>query len=908
MRRVHWIGIAALAAVLLTLSGTAVAEKLPEMKFEKFTLPNGLQVILHENHAIPTVAVNVWYHVGSKNEKAGKTGYAHLFEHMMFEGSEHHGGDYSFEKVGGSDNASTSEDRTNYYETVPSNYLEMALWMESDRMGFLPAAMTKEKVDIQKDVVKNERRQRLDNQPYAKSDELILSGLYPPQHPYSHTVIGSMEDLSNASVDDIKDFFTMYYAPNNASLVIAGDIDPVKTKALVEKYFSSIPSGPPIDRVTSWMPKLDGVKRIVAEDRVNLPRWYCVWPSPATFAPGDAELDLFSDVLASGKTSRLYKALVYDQQIAQDVSAYQSGNELNSAFIIEITAKPGHSLDEIERAADAIIKDVLDKGVTAAELGGAQAYTEASFVRYLQRIGGFYSVSDRLNQYNVMLGDPGKFQWDLDRYMSVTPAQVQAVAKQYLDLNRRVIVEVLPQGDLQAAEDKLDRTAEPAAAPEPSFTPPQYQTAVLSNGAKLYLVERHELPLIQANIVIKNGWAADPTDKPLTARLTAELLDEGTKTRNALQISEDARNIGASIGTSSSFDGSFVSLNVLKRNLDKGLAQMTDLLLNPTFPKEELDRQKKTYLGRLLQEKKEPMSLASRAYAKFLYGAGHPYATTGSGTEEAIKALQPDDLKNFYLANYVPNNAAVIVVGDITLADAKDKFEKALKDWKPGTVNVKDVPDPKPLAATKIIIVDKPDAPQSVVIIGHPGIKRSDPDYVACDVVNNTLGGTFGSRLNMNLREQKGYTYGAHSQFVGRRGVGPFLASAMVKTEVTDSAVTEFLKEIRGVAGSKPLTNDELKASKDNLVKGYPQDFETYNSLAGQLNSIFLYDLPADEWTTYVGKVTNVTGDMAVNIAKTHLHPDAMLIVIVGDREKIEPGLKKLGLGEVTTVKVEDIQ
>jgi zinc protease len=899
--------VAALLIAALLLPGALMAEKLPEIKFEKFTLPNGLQVILHEDHSLPTVAVNIWYHVGSKNEAAGKTGYAHLFEHMMFKGSEHHPDDYSFEAIGGEDNASTSEDRTNYYETVPSNYLELALWMESDRMGYLPAAMTKEKVDIQRDVVKNERRQRMDNQPYAKASEMLSTALYAPGHPYSWPIIGSMEDLSVASVEDIVAFFKMYYAPNNASMCIAGDFNPAEAKALVEKYFSSIPSGPPIDRPAAFVPQLDGLKRLKAQDRVNLPRVYYAWHTPAYYTPGDAEFDMLSSIMTAGKTSRLYKALVYDQQIAQDVAAYQSSNELCSTFRIQVTAKPGHTAEEIEKATDAILKDILEKGVTAEELKVAQTSYEASMIRSLERLGGNGSVSDALNEYNTMLGDPGKHQWDLDRHMVVTPADIQRYAKQYLDLNRRVIAYILPQGDLKASEDKLDRKVQPAAAAEPTFTPPQVQTATLSNGTKLLLVEKHTLPLIQANIVFKSGWASDPVDKPLTARLTAELMDEGTKTRNALQISEDARSIGAMVGSSSSMDGSTVSVNVLKKNLDQGLAQMTDVLLNPTFPKDELDRQKKSYLARLMQEKKEPGALANKAFAKLMYGPGHPYATTGTGTEASINALTREDLEAFYKANFVPNNAAIIVVGDLTLAEATEKFEKALKDWKPGTPTVREIPDPQPLKATKIVIVDKPGAPQSVIFVGNPGIKRSDPDVYGLNVINNTLGGTFGSRLNQNLREQKGYTYGAHSAFVTRRGTGVFVASSMVKTDVTDKAVTEFVKELKDITGTRPLSDKELKESKDNLIKGYPQNFDSYNAIAGYLNGNYLYDLPATEWSDYPAKTTAINAEMAASVAKKHIQPDALLIVIVGDREVIEPALKKLNLGEVSSVNIADL-
>ncbi len=912
INRKHMMKTPALKLLTLLLLATATglfAQTLPEIQFEKYELPNGLNVILHEDHSIPVVTVNTWYHVGSKNEKPGRTGFAHLYEHLMFEGSEHHNSDYGkeIEKIGGSDNASTSEDRTNYFETVPSNYLETALWLESDRLGFFLPTMTQEKLDLQRDVVKNERRQRIDNQPYSKAYELTLDAIYPDEHPYSWPIIGSMEDLSAASLEDVKDFFRTFYVPNNASLCISGDFDPVQTKQWVEKYFGAIPPGAPIDRIDQWVPQLDGIKRVEAEDRVSLARLHSIWPSPPQYAPGDAELDLFANVLASGKTSRLYKALVYDQQIAQDVSAYQQSNEINGTFNIDVTAKEGHSLEEIERAVDTVLRDVLEKGITPAELKQAQTGYEAGFVRSLQRGAG---IADRLNNYNTYLGDPGRFQWDLDRYLKATVADVQKTARQYIDLNRRAFVNIYPMGDLAAAQTDIQRDAMPSAAAEPSFAPPAIQQATLSNGMALLLVEKHQLPLVQVNYILKSGWASDPADKPGSARLTAELLDEGTKSRSALQIAEQAKAMGASLGTSSSFDGSFVTLNVLKRTLNEGLALMTDVLFNPTFPQEELERQRQMYLGRIQQESRQPGTVAQKTFQRLLYGNSHPYSqpATGSGTEASINAITRDDLVNFYKAHYFDKHAALVVVGDMTLTEAKDQLEKAFKTWKPMDVPVVDIPPPPAAKGTRIVIVDKPNAPQSVIIAGHAGVKRSDPNYDALQVVNNAFGGQFGSRLNMNLREQKGYTYGAGSGFGARRGEGPFVMSAQVKTDVTDESVSEMIKELQLLAGTKPLTENELRESKDNLIKGYPQDFETYNALAGQLNQIALMDLPLDEWSGYVAKVSAVDNAMAARLANEYLHPADLLIVVVGDRAKIEDDLRKLKVGEVSVVGLQDLQ
>lgn len=900
------ISVMAMTAVICA---SASAVTLPKITYEKYELSNGLDVILYEDHTLPTVTVNVWYHVGSKNEKPGRTGFAHLFEHMMFEGSEHHPDDFSTDAFGGYDNGSTSEDRTNYLTIIPSNYLEYLLWLESDRMGCLLPAMTQEDLNVQRDVVKNERRERVDNTPYGKSEELYLPVLFPPEHPYSHSVIGSMEDLSAASLADVQDFFRMFYVPNNASLCIAGDFHSAQAKTWVEKYFGTIPAGQPIDRLEHWDFKLNGVTRIKAEDNISLPRLYCVWPAPALFAPGDAELDLLSDILSSGKNSRLYKTLVYEKQIAQDVDASVDSREIGSVFVITITAREGHTLDEIEQVMDAVLTEVRDKGFTAAELAPHQTATEAAFVRSMQRIGGFYSISDRLNAYNTYIGNPDGFQWDLDRYSKAAAADVSRAAKQYLDLNNRIILHLVPQGDLTAATVEVDRTKVPAPVAEPVFGPPVIKQTKLANGVPMLLVEKHNLPLLQINLAFKGGYAMDPLGKAGLATLTADMLDEGTKSRNSLRINEDAQKLGAQLGASASWDGLSVGVNVLKTNMDAGLALLADVVVNPTFPADEMERRQQSMLGTIQQQMRQPFTAAFKVYGRLLYGAQHPYGqpSTGTGTETTVKSITRDDVVNFYAKNCGLNNAAFVVVGDITLDEAKTKLEKAFAAWKPGTAVIADIPEPTPLSQTRIYLVDKPGAPQSAVVMGNLGLKRSDPDYIGAAVMNHALGGSGVARLFLNLREEHGYTYGAYSNFSSRRGVAPFAAYAQVQTDITEKAVTEFVKELRDIRGPRPVSESELAVAKDNLVKGFPQDFETFGSLAGQLNTIFLQNLPMTEWSDYVGKVSAVNPAEATRQAQAHIKPDALLIVVVGDRQKIEAPLRALNLGEVTVVRPEDI-
>ena len=892
--------------ILLCLYGSLLyGQKLPEIKFEKYTLSNGLQVILHEDHSVPIVSVNIWYHVGSKNEKRGRTGFAHLFEHLMFEGSEHVAEgmfDKWLEAAGGDNNGSTSEDRTNYWENVPSNALELALYLESDRMANLLPAIDQEKLDTQRDVVKNERRQGVDNQPYGRAYEVGLEALYPYNHPYSWPVIGSMEDLSAASLEDVKDFFRRYYTPNNASLCIAGDIDPTNTKELVKKYFASIPPGPPVERIEEWIPELEGIKRIEMKDNVSLPRVYMAWHTPPLYGSGDAALDILASILSSGKNSRLYKSLVYEKQIAQDVRAYQASREIAGAFYIVATAKPGIMLAELEKAIDTELRGIINTPPKSEEVETAVNAYEASFMRRLQSVGGFGGKADKFNQYNIYIGKPDYFSEDLNRYLKITPEAVQQVAGQYINMDKRVIMYVEPAGDLMADKTKpIDRTKVPATGLSPKLILPDFEERNLSNGLKVIIAEHHELPLVQLNLIVHTGWTADPTDKPGVSSLTSDLQDEGTKNRSTLEISQDLKALGASMSTSSSFDASYMSLNALKKHLSKSLEIFTDVLINPTFPDNELDRIKKEYLARILQEKRQPFTASFKNFLRTLYGKDHPYGQpyTGTGTEESIKSITNKDLKQFYETYFHPNNATLIVVGDVTADKILPVLEKALKNWEKQEVPTVDIPLLNRIEGNQVYLIDKPGAAQSVIVTGHFGLLRNSPDYYKVQVMNTILGGKFTSRLNMNLREDKGYTYGAGSFFMYLKGLGPFLAYTQVHTQYTKETLVEMLKEYHGIAGEIPITDEELSETKKYITLRYPGEFETISQIASKLGQIVTYDLPKDYFNQYAQVIEKVNADDVADVAKKYIHPDNMLFVIVGDVEKIEPGVQELNLGEI---------
>ncbi len=890
---------------LVALPAFATSGEAPELAIASFTLPNGLNVILHEDHTLPVVAVNVWYHVGSKNEKPGRTGFAHLFEHMMFQGSEHHDTDYflPLQKVGGRVNGSTTEDRTNYWENVPSDQLELALWLESDRMGWLLPSMTQERLDNQRDVVKNEKRQG-ENRPYAVVRELRQQLMYPEGHPYRWTVIGSMDDLSAASLDDVKDFFRLYYAPNNASLCIAGDFDPTQARALVEKYFGPIPPGQPVQRLEDWQPRLDGERRAVAEDRVELARLSLTWHSPGYFQPGEAELDLLATILADGKNSRLYRTLVHDRELAQDVRAYQSSNEMSGMFSIQVTARPGVSLDTIEAAVDAELDRVRDKGVTKDEVALAQATYETQFVRRLQREGGFGGIADLLNEYATFAGTPDDLAQDMARYRSVTPDAVRDFARRYLPPHDRVVIDVVPQGTLAAPDDAADRTQLPGSGGPLAFTPPAIETTTLANGLQVCLVHRTGLPLVGVSLAVRTGWAADPADRPGTAAMTANLLDEGTREHDAVGLENAARALGAEIRTHSTFDGTFVSTDLLRSHLDDGLALIGEMVREPVFPDDEFARQRKLALGRIKQASQRPTSVGMALLQEKIFGAGHPYAQpmSGTGTPEGLNALTRNDIAQFHAAHFVSNNAALCITGDLTLSEAKAAAERVFGDWARGTVAPVTVPAPRPDRSARIFLVDRPGAEQSAIVGGYPGISAGDPDELPLEVLNTALGGQFASRINMNLREDKGYTYGARTMVMTSHDGGAIGVSTQVQTPSTAASITEILKEFADICGPRPLQGDELADCENQLVMGFPQNFETYQGICRQMGNLLTSGLPLDDWQAYDARVRACTAQDMRRLAAQYIRPDDLVFVIVGDRAKIEDDLRALNVGEVTVV------
>jgi zinc protease len=901
-----------LAGLLLAVSLTAQTDKLPPINVKQYKLKNGLTVLLHEDHTVPVVAVNVWYHVGSKNESPGRTGFAHLFEHMMFQGSKNYLTDYlgAVEEMGGNVNGTTNEDRTWYFETVPSNFLERALYLEADRMGYLLDAMDQTKLDNQRDVVKNERRQGVDNVPYGLAEEATLEVMYPEGHPYHHSVIGSMDDLSAASLDDVKSFFRTYYAPNNAYVVLSGDFTEKQAKPLIEKYFGKIKPSGTISRPDAPQPQLSSVVRKNYEDPfAQLGRVDLVWASDRRFSNDQAALDVLSSVLTGGRTSRLQSKLIYnDSPSAQSVFARNGVNEIAGTFTISATARPGKSLDDIERDINTEIERLKKDGPTADEVRRAIAGRESSAIFGLQTSFG---KGSRIADYAAYLNKPDYFQQDLDRYVRVTPEDVKRVANRYLIANHLVLTMVPTKNPVPPAradkpattqQKKLDkavlenqRKMLPKPGADPKFSLPAVEKTTLSNGLSVWLVERHKLPIVAMNLVVNAGGSLDAADKAGLSSLTASMLNQGTKTRSAADISNSLQGIGASVGAGASWDTTGVTMQSLVKDLPAALDIFSDVIKNASFPDKEMTSLKGRLMGSFRQRKANASAVSNVVYSKVLYG-DQAYGRQLSGDEKSIQAIGHDDVVKFYESYYRPNNSTLIVVGDVTMNSLKPMLERSLGDWKAGGMTAMKLSDQKMMAKPAIYLVDKPGSAQSSVVIGQVGIDRSNPDYFAVQVMNQILGGGGAARLFMNLREDKGYTYGAYSRFSPRRGAGPFSASAEIQTVSTKEAVQEFLNELNGIRGTRPVTPDELEVNKQSLIRGFPANFETLADVSSQLGTLVSYGLPDSYYNDYIRNINAVTLADVTRVANKYLTPSQMAIVVVGDRKVIEPKLGELGM------------
>jgi zinc protease len=900
--------------MVLVMSGLAqtkvkdTAKQEVDIPYERFVLDNGLTVVVHEDHKAPIVAINTWYHVGSKNEKLGKTGFAHLFEHLMFGGSEHAPGRYidGMERIGATDlNGTTNPDRTNYFENVPTSAVDFTLWMESDRMGHLLGALDQKTLDLQRGVVQNEKRQG-ENQPYGVTRQLLTQNTYPVGHPYSWTTIGEMADLDAASMNDVQEWFKTYYGPSNVVIVIAGDIDVKTVREKVTKYFGDIPAGPPVAHQEVWIAKMSGTHRQIVQDRVPQARIYKVWNIPE-YGSADADyLDLVSDCLSAGKSSRFYKRLVYDDQIATDVAATVDLREIGGQFVIRATARPGQSITRVEKELDEELARFIKSGPTPDEMQRIKTQYQANFIRGIERIGGFGGKSDRLAQSQVFRGSPDAYKISLQRVHLATAEDLRAAAQRWLS-DGVYILQVDPFPDYKTASAGADRSKAPDTGTPPELKLPKLQRTTLSNGLKVILAERHEVPLVDFTLASDAGFASDASTSPGTANLAMLVLTDGARTRDALKISDELESIGATLKGSSNLDLSFVSLSALTAKLDASLDLFADVVLNPSFPENEVKREQKLVLAGIEREQNAPTTLALRLLPELLYGNGHPYANplTGSGTKESVAKLTREDLIKFHDSWLRPGNSTLVVVGDTTLAEVTPKLEKLFAGWKGGNPPAKNVKTVPIATKSSVYLIDKPGALQSVIVAGVVAPPRANPQEIAIEAMNNSLGGMFGARLNMNLREDKHWSYGARTVVRDARSQRPFYAVAPVQTDKTKEAMVEINKEFRGIVGDNPISSDELKKIQANETLKLPGSRETLEALSQSIVDLVQFGLPDDYYDTYAGKVRALKTSDVNAAAKEVVRADNLTWIVVGDRAKIETGVRELNLGEFRLMDVD---
>ncbi len=889
-----------LASLLPLLAACAPAGQapsgIPALATETYRLPNGLTVILHEDHRLPLAAVNLWYHVGAKDELAGRSGFAHLFEHLMFMGTERVPEFWkAIDRLGAVNNATTSPDRTNYFETGPARHLPVFLWLEADRMEALGASMTQEKLDRQRDIVRNERREH-ENAPYGKVEMRAPQFLYPAGHPYHLPTIGTHEDLEKATVEDVTRFFATFYVPNNASLVVAGDFDPAELKPMIARLFGDIPAGPEPAHRDAAPVVLGGLQRQTLRDSVQLPRLSFVWHSPAWQAPGDAEMDLAASALGAGKDSPLYRRLVYEEHLAQAVYVYQQSQKLGSLFRIDVVASPGADLALIERRVDGILAGFRASGPGPEDLSRARNAIETQTVQSLQSLE---ALADRLNQYQDCFGTPDGMARDLDRYQTATAAGVRDWSRKVLDPDRRLILTVLPEDSARAASG---RDARPEDAAERPFAPPLPEVFALPNGLAVWHLDNPALPLVAATLLIPAGSAADAPERAGLASATATMLDEGAGDLSALGFSEALERLSASFSASAGYEVTSLHLQVLKRNLAPALGLFETALRAPRFEEAEWARVQAQRLAALRQVQDDPVDLARRVGARAFFGPGHPYALPGDGLPETVGRLAASDLRGFWRAAYRPAGATLLVAGDIRRADLERLLAGSLGRWQglaAPALAVPAVPEPPP--RHRLLLVDRPGSPQTVVRFVLPGPTYPDPDRVPLEVLNALFGGDFTSRLNLNLRERHGYTYSVGSGFQMLKRDGCFIATGSVQTEVTGKALQEFLAEFGAIrkGGIRP---EELPPALSALKAAPVQAFQTLEGALQAYLPLAVYGRPPQALREDLRRLDAVEAGALDLLAERRLRLEEGILVLVGDREKILPQLEGLGLPEPETV------
>lgn len=904
------------------------AENQVSIPYKKYQLANGLTVILHQDKSDPLVHVDVTYHVGSARELAGRSGFAHLFEHMMFQGSEHVADEQHFKVVtesGGTLNGTTNTDRTNYFETVPSNQLEKMLWLESDRMGFLLPALTDKKFEVQRETVKNERAQRIDNRPYGRLNERFNQALYPAGHPYSWPVIGWPEDLDRATASDVKHFFQRWYGPNNATLTIGGDFDEAQTLAWINQYFGEIPRGPDVKPDAKTAVTLDKTRYISMQDKVHLPLLYIGFPTVYAQHPDEAALDLLANILGGGKTSLIYKNLV-KEGFAVQAGVSHPCQELACQMSLYAVANPakGGSLADIETKVNQTITEFEQRGVTDDDLQKVKVQFEADTIFGMQSVQGKVST---LAANQTFFGQPDMVASDLARYANVTKADVMRVFNTYIKNKPMVVMSIVPEGQTQLiahadnfeptvlpiaqdavtgltgtaiAKSSFDRNNMPTASAAPSLTVPQLWQAKLDNGIGVMGTESNETPTVELLIYLNGGHRLATLDKAGVADLTASMLNESSNKRSSEELAGALDMLGSTISFGASSSQSYIKVSSLTENLDATLALVEERLFSPGFLQADFDRVKQQAIQGLQHQLSDPNYIASSGFNELLYGTSSPMGVSSSGTVTSLSAITLDDVKQYYQQQYRAGNAQMVVVSDLNQQQLLPKLSM-FSQWQGDATQVAKLPAVPAHPKNTIYLIDKPGAAQSVITIGKPSlIYDATGDYFKAYLMNYPLGGAFNSRINLNLREDKGYTYGARTTFVGAEDSGEFMAYASVRSDVTANALVEFVNEINAYQASG-MTEAELNFMRSSIAQSQALEYETPYQKAGFLRMIQRYQLDKNFTQKQDEIVNNISAKELNQLASKLLNIGDMIMLVVGDKASVEPSLRALGY-QVETV------
>lgn len=893
MRRVSLLSVlCGIAYAAAATHETDVPLSPPDIPFTKTVLGNGLTLIVSEDHKAPVVAIDLWYHVGAKNEPPGRTGFAHLFEHLMFgaTGGQQRGWFERLEGVGARDiNGTTNSDRTNFFETVPTSALDLTLAMEAQRMGHLLDHLDESLLDTQRGVVENEKRQS-ENRPYALSYELTAKTVWPSGHPYAHTVIGDMADLEAAKLADVKEWFTKYYGPSNAVIVLAGDITPEAARRKVETYFGAIPPGPPVVRQKQWVGRRTEEQRAEAQDRVAAVQVSISWNTPPQGSPDTDSLDVLTSVLSEGKDSRLYRRLVYQDQTATEVEANVDAREIGGLTTIRALAKPGANPERVEAAIHEELARLLRDGPTAAEL---QRVTNARAAQIIRQVEQGLSKAELLARSETYFGQPGAWRDSFIRQAHATPAAVTAAGRRWLSDGSFTLV-IAPFPALAAAPGAgVGVMPTPGPTIEPTF--PKIERATLSNGLKLILAERHSAPTVDVAIVTEAGDAADPADSPGLSRLTFTTLMDGPVDLDALAFEDRQMVLGATLDGHSNWDTATVSMRALSARLDPSLDLLADVVLHPGFRAVDFSREKELALAQIRQSRQGPGAILYRLAPTLVFGRAHPYGHLA--TEASTEALTREAVVEFYQRWSQPADTTIIVVGDTTLGAITPKLEARFGAWKDaGNAPRKTIPPPAPAPAQTVYLVDRPGAQQSLIAALGLTPPKSGPDHFAREAVSSVLGGLFASRLNLNLRENKHWSYGAWSALADARTAGFFEAASSVQTDKTAESFAEIRRELSEISTSRPPSREELKLAQRNLTLTLPGQWQTNDAIEWSLQEVVANSLPEDYWPRYADRIDGLTeGDLA-RAARNLVRPETIVWLVIGDAAKVRAPLEALGL------------